>query len=84
VVTLQIRFLDFVEHFDLIVCTWVHQLNIVDCWMCELPSSIALLTDLTALDLSRNQFTSIDVIDFVRMSKLTSLNVSIGCGDGLF
>jgi hypothetical protein len=79
VVTLQVRDLDFVEHFDLIVCTWLHQLSINECWLCELPSSIALLTDLMELDLSFNQFTSIDAIDFVRMSKLTSLNVSIDC-----
>jgi hypothetical protein len=51
--------------------------------MSELPSSIALLTDLMELDLSYSKFTSIDAIDFVRMSKLTSLNVSIGCCDDL-
>jgi hypothetical protein len=49
--------------------------------MFELPSSIALLTDLMKLDLKYNQFTSIDTIDFVRMSQLTSLNVSIDCCD---
>jgi Leucine-rich repeat (LRR) protein len=45
--------------------------------MHELPPSIALLTDLVDLDLRLNQLTSVDTIDFARMSKLTSLNVSI-------
>jgi Leucine-rich repeat (LRR) protein len=45
--------------------------------MSELPPSIALLTNLIELDLSLNRFTSIDAIDFLQMSKLTLLNVSI-------
>jgi Leucine-rich repeat (LRR) protein len=65
------------ERFDLSVCTWFRQLHINRCQMCELPSSIALLTDLKELDLSFNRLTSVDAIDFVRMSKLTSLTVSI-------
>jgi hypothetical protein len=65
------------QRFDLIVCTWLHQLYIQHCDMCELPSAIALLTDLMELDLTRNRFTSIDAIDFTRMSKLTSLKVSV-------
>jgi Leucine-rich repeat (LRR) protein len=79
--TLQIHDADILEPFDLSICTWLHQLSLKSCWLCELPSSIALLTDLMELDLSGNEITSIDAIDFVRMSKLTSLNVSIGCDD---
>jgi Leucine-rich repeat (LRR) protein len=81
--TLQIYGDGGLRWFDLSACTWLHQLRI-NYGMFELPSSIALLTDLMQLHLSLNRFTSIDAIDFVRMSKLTSLNVSIGCGDGLF
>jgi Leucine-rich repeat (LRR) protein len=65
------------QRFDLIVCTWLQQLHIKSCRMRELPASIALLTDLLELDLTFNRFTSIDAIDFVQMSKLTLLNVSI-------
>jgi Leucine-rich repeat (LRR) protein len=67
------------QRFDLSVCTWLQQLHIITCRMRQLPTSIGLLTDLAELDLSFNRLTSIDAIDFVRMSKLTSLNVSIGC-----
>jgi Leucine-rich repeat (LRR) protein len=62
---------------DFSVCTWLRQLHITGCRMYELPSSTALLTDLMELDLSRNALTSFDAIDFGRMSKLTSLKVSI-------
>jgi Leucine-rich repeat (LRR) protein len=80
----QIHHFVDVERFDFSVCTWLHQLSINNSQMVELPSSIALLTDLMNLNLRHNRFTSIDAIDFVRMSKLTSLNVSIGCGDALY
>jgi Leucine-rich repeat (LRR) protein len=65
-----------VKRFDLIVCTWLHRLYLNNGGMRQLPSSISLLTDLMQLDLSFNRFTSIGAIDFVQMSKLTSLNVS--------
>jgi hypothetical protein len=77
VLTLQIHGVDGLERFDLSVCTWLCQLHINRCQMRQLPSSIALLTDLVELDLSYNRFASIDAIDFVRMSKLTSLNVRV-------
>jgi Leucine-rich repeat (LRR) protein len=64
------------QRFDLIVCTWLHELRINECQMHQVPASIELLIDLIKLDLSNNQFTSIDAIDFVQMSKLTLLNVS--------
>jgi Leucine-rich repeat (LRR) protein len=65
------------QRCDLSVCMWLHQLYINRCWITEFPPSIALLTDLIALDLSLNRLTSIDAIDFLQMSKLTLLNVSI-------
>jgi Leucine-rich repeat (LRR) protein len=77
--TPQIYDVDGLERFDLSLCPWLHQLSITSCWLYELPSSIALLTDLMELDMSFNRFTSIDAIDFVRMSKLTSLDVSSRC-----
>jgi Leucine-rich repeat (LRR) protein len=67
------------QRVDLSVCTWLQQLSINHCQMFELPSSIALLTDLVELDLRDNRFTSIDAIDFVRMSKLTALIVRVHC-----
>jgi Leucine-rich repeat (LRR) protein len=60
---------------DLSVCTWLHRLTIVDCDIKQLPPSISMLTDLNQLELHNNRLTSIDSIDFVTMSKLTSLLV---------
>jgi hypothetical protein len=68
-----------VQRFDLIACTWLQQLYINHCDMRQLPSAIALLTDLLELDLTYNQFTSIDAIDFTRTSKLTFLHVTLIC-----
>jgi Leucine-rich repeat (LRR) protein len=61
---------------DLNVCTWLRRLTINQCGIDKLPTSIGLLTDLVALDLSSNALTSIDAIDFRRMSKLALLSVS--------
>jgi Leucine-rich repeat (LRR) protein len=61
---------------DLSVCTWLHRLTISSCQLHSLPESITLLTDLVELDLIFNHLTSIDAIDFVQMSKLSSLEVS--------
>jgi Leucine-rich repeat (LRR) protein len=61
---------------DLSVCTWLHRLTISNCQLHSLPKSITLLTDLVELDLIFNHLTSIDAIDFVQMSKLSSLEVS--------
>jgi Leucine-rich repeat (LRR) protein len=68
-----------VSSIDLNVCTWLRRLHINTCGLIELPRSIALLTDLLELDLYVNRLTSIDVIDFSLMSKLTKLDVSSFC-----
>jgi Leucine-rich repeat (LRR) protein len=61
---------------DLAVCTWLQYLCIENSAIQHVPSSITLLTDLVELELNANRLTSIDSIDFVRMSKLSSLDVS--------
>jgi Leucine-rich repeat (LRR) protein len=44
------------QRCDLSVFTWLQQLHIIACQMRQLPASIALLTDLSTLDLSFNRF----------------------------
>jgi Leucine-rich repeat (LRR) protein len=73
---LQIHDVGLVSSIDLTVCTWLQRLFIMECFIEQLPPSITLLTDLVEIDLRDNRLTSIDEIDFVCMSKLTSLSVS--------
>jgi Leucine-rich repeat (LRR) protein len=73
---LQINDFAFASSIDLTICTWLHHLNINCCDMLSLPPSICLLTDLVELGIRFNPLTSVDELDFVRMSKLTALWVS--------
>jgi Leucine-rich repeat (LRR) protein len=54
---------------------WLQELGIIDCCLSQLPPSIALLSELRMLELSRNELVSIDPIDFTLMPKLTWLEV---------